>query len=168
MLIAIIYLLFSFIMENIMGNIFLSTLSNISFFTTIYTVCALVVLLPYFANYKKYYILVGIFGLLFDIVYTGSFFLNFFIFIVIGVVINFLYHILSENIVMTNLISIVCIGLYHILSFFILSITNYADYSIMLLLKVILHSLIMTIIYTSISYLIIKWLYNRFSIRQVK
>ena len=83
MLMAIIYLLISFILENFMGNIFQSSLSNISFFTTIYTVIGITVIYPYFSNYKKYYILVGIFGILFDIIYTGTFFFTLFMFIII-------------------------------------------------------------------------------------
>ena len=81
-----------------MANIFSSTLTDISLFTTIYTVIALVVIYPQFNNYKKYYILVFIFGFLFDMVYTSTFFLNTFIFIVLSLLISFLYNLFPENI----------------------------------------------------------------------
>ena len=168
MIVAIIYLIISFILEGFLSNIFPSTLSNISYFTTIYTIISLVVIYPYFYNHKKYYILLIIFGLLFDIVYTSTFLLNTVIFIIIGITIKILNNMLSENIIMTNIISIITITLYHILSYLILSIVNYLNYDIMLLLSIILHSLIMTVIYTSVSYLILKLIHNKLEIKQIK
>ena len=97
MAIAIIYLLISFILENFMANIFPSTLTNISLFTTVYTVIALVVIYPQFNNYRKYYILVFIFGFFFDAVYTSTFFLNTFIFIVIALLVGILYNLFPYN-----------------------------------------------------------------------
>ena len=73
MIISIIYLVLSFILDNFMSNIFPSTLTNISYFTTIYIIISFVIIYPYFNNEKKYYILLIIFGLLFDILYTGIF-----------------------------------------------------------------------------------------------
>jgi hypothetical protein len=69
---------------------------------------------------------------------------------------------------MTNIISYVGIIIYHILSFIILMITGYGDYSIILLFNIIIHSIFMTIIYTSISYFIMKFMYNKFDIKYIK
>ncbi|MBQ8192655.1 MAG: hypothetical protein IJZ46_01095 [Bacilli bacterium] len=151
-----------------MSIIFPSTLSSISFFTTIYTVIGLVILYPYFSNHKKYYLLVIIFGILFDILYTSTFILNLIIFLIVSFVIKILYDILSENVFMTNLISVVAIILYHLLSFVILSIFGSINYDFMLLINIILHSILMTIIYTSISYFVIKFIYSRLNIKQIK
>lgn len=168
MIVSIIYLIFSFILENFMSNIFPSTLSQISIFTTMYTIIAIVIIYPYFSNYKKYYILVIIFGLLFDIVYTSTFLLNTFIFLTIAIIIRLLNTFFSENVFTTNLISMISIAVYHLLSFIILSIVNNIDYNFMILFNIIVHSIIMTIIYTSISYFCIKYLYNKFNIKQIK
>ena len=157
MIISIIYLVFSFLLEGIMSNIFPSTLSNISYF-----------IYPYFDNDKKFFILIFIFGILFDILYTSTIFVNTFIFIIIGIVIKILYNILPGNVFMTNIISYVGIIIYHILSFIILMITGYGDYSIILLFNIIIHSIFMTIIYTSISYFIMKFMYNKFDIKYIK
>ena len=162
MIISIIYLVFSFLLEGIMSNIFPSTLSNISYFTTIY------IIISYFDNDKKFFILIFIFGILFDILYTSTIFVNTFIFIIIGIVIKILYNILPGNVFMTNIISYVGIIIYHILSFIILMITGYGDYSIILLFNIIIHSIFMTIIYTSISYFIMKFMYNKFDIKYIK
>lgn len=46
-------------------------------------------------------------------------------------------------------------------------ITGYGDYSIILLFNIIIHSIFMTIIYTSISYFIMKFMYNKFDIKYI-
>ena len=76
MIISIIYLVFSFLLEGIMSNIFPSTLSNISYFTTIYIIISFAIIYPYFDNDKKFFILIFIFGILFDILYTSTIFVN--------------------------------------------------------------------------------------------
>ena len=168
MIISIIYLVISFLLEGIMSNIFPSTLSNISYFTTIYIIISFAIIYPYFDNDKKFFILIFIFGILFDILYTSTILVNTFIFIIIGIVIKILYNILPGNVFMTNIISYVGIIIYHILSFIILMITGYGDYSIILLFNIIIHSIFMTIIYTSISYFIMKFMYNKFDIKYIK
>lgn len=168
MLLLIIYVLFSFLLEGFMSNIFASSLTDVSYFTTIYTVISFVVIYPYFYNKKKYYILLIIFGILFDALYTSTFIVNVFIFLGICFVIYLLNNILSDNIFMINIISIIAIITYHLLSFIILSIAGYANYSFLLLGRIIVHSIIMTIIYTSLSYLVIKTLFNRFDIKEIK
>ena len=85
-----------------------------------------------------------------------------------SLVIKILYNILPGNVFMTNIISYVGIIIYHILSFIILMITGYGDYSIILLFNIIIHSIFMTIIYTSISYFIMKFMYNKFDIKYIK
>ena len=168
MIISIIYLVISFLLEGIMSNIFPSTLSNISYFTTIYVIIAFGIIYPYFDNDKKYFILIFIFGVLFDILYTSTIFVNTFIFIVIGIVIKILYNILSDNVFMTNIISYIGIIVYHVLSFVILMFTGYGDYSIIILFNIIIHRIFMTIIYTSISYFVMKFIYNKFDIKYIK
>ena len=53
MIISIVYLIISFLLENIMGNIFPSYLGQASYFTTIYTIIALVIIYPYFISEKN-------------------------------------------------------------------------------------------------------------------
>lgn len=168
MIVSIIYIIISFILENIMSNIFITTLNNVSPFTTIYTIIALVVIYPYFASDKKYFLLVIIFGFLFDTIYTSTILLNLTIVLVISLLIKTLNNIISDNIIMTNIISLISVATYHILTFIILNIVTSKSYSIILLGKILTHSIIMTIIYTSISYIIIKYLYSRLSIKQIK
>lgn len=168
MIISVIYLAISFLLENIMANLFPSTLSSISYFTTIYMVIAFVIIYPYFNNDKKYYVLLLVFGILFDILYTSTFLINTFVFIIIGLATKLLYNLFPENVFMTNIISYICVILYHLLTFIILVLTRYGDYNLMLLLNIITHSLVMTIVYTSISYFLIRFIYNKFGIDYIK
>lgn len=168
MIISIIYLVLSFILDNFMSNIFPSTLTNISYFTTIYILISFVIIYPYFNNEKKYYILLIVFGLLFDVLYTGTFIFNMVLFLVIGIVIKILNNLFPENIVTTNLISIIIITVYHVVSFIILNLFSSINYDFLLLISIMIHSLIMTIIYTTISYFAIRYIFNRFNIKQVK
>lgn len=168
MIISIIYLILSFILDNFMSNLFPSTLSSVSYFTTIYIVISFVIIYPYFTNEKKYYMLLMIFGLLFDIIYTSTFILNMILFGVIGLVIKLLNNIFPENVFTTNLISVIVISLYHILSFVILSLVSGIDYGFMLLVNIIVRSVVATVIYTVISYYGMKFIYGRFNVKQIK
>ena len=167
MIISIIYLLISFILENIMSNIFPSYLSSVSPLTTIYTVVALVIIYPYFVSEKKYFLLVVIFGILFDILYTSTFIVNLVMFIIIYIIIKILNNIITNNILTSNIISIISIITYHTLTFIILNINGY-NYPFRLLTNIITHSLIMTIIYTMISYCIIGKILRKKENRGIK
>lgn len=168
MVISIIYLVLSFILDNFMSNIFSSTLTDISYFTTIYIIISFVIIYPYFGSEKKFYMLLIIFGLLFDILYTGTFILNLVLFFVIGILIKILNNIFPENVFTTNLISFISIMVYHILCFIILSLVSGIYYDFMLLVNIVVHSILMTTIYTSISYFCMKYIYNRFNVKHIK
>ena len=105
MLISIIYLVISLFLEVIMSNFFSSTLSDVSLFTTIYTIIGLVIIYPHFSNLKKYFLLTIFFGSLFGILYGCGFVFGLIIFLLIGLMIRFLYNVFPENVFMTNLIS---------------------------------------------------------------
>lgn len=168
MIISIAYLILSFILDNFMANIFPSTLGSPSYFSTIYIIIAFVIIYPYFNNEKKYYLLLIIFGLLFDILYTSTFILNMALFFGIGICIKMLYNVFPENVFTTNVISFICIMLYHILSFMILSLVGTTYYDFMLLINIITHSIFMTTIYTSVCYFGMKFIFNKFNVKYIK
>lgn len=168
MFLFIVFIIFSFLFEGLISNYTFSTFTNLSLFSTLYTLISLVIIFPYFHNKKKYIILLITFSILIDIVYTNTFLINFFLFIIIYCLIKLLNSILPENILTQNLISLFSILIYHILSYIILKIINYTDYPFTLLINIILNSLLMTIIYSTFSYLILKKLTNKFNIKQIR
>lgn len=168
MIISVIYLIISLILEVVMSNFFSSTLTNVSLFTTIYTIIGLVILYPHFNNDKKFYLLVTIYGILFDILYTSTFMFSLIIFLIVGISIKILYNVFPENIFMTNLISFISILLYHLLCFILLNLFSGISYDFIILVNIILGSIIMTIIYTTISYYVVNYFFDKFGIKYIK
>ena len=160
MLVSIIYVIISFLLDGIISNIIPFNLVDPSYFKTIYSVISLVIIYNYFDNHQKYLTILIILGIFFDIIYTNTFILNIIVFLIIYIVLSNLDYIITTNIFTINLKSIVCISTYHITTYIILLLANYNNYSIKLLGLILLRSIIMTIIYTSISYLLMNKIYD--------
>ena len=160
MLVAIIYVIISFLLDGIISNIVPFNLLDPSYFKTIYSIISLVILYNYFDNHKKYLTILITLGVFFDIIYTNTFILNIIVFLIIYIVLSNLDYIITTNIFTINLKSIVCISTYHISTYIILLLANYNNYSIKLLGLILIRSIIMTIIYTTISYLIMNKIYE--------
>ena len=160
MIIAVTYVIISFLLYSIISNLIPFNLIDPSWFKTIYSIISLVILYNYFDNQKKYLSIVIILGIFFDIVYTNTFILNVIVFLIIYLILSRLDYVITTNIFTINLKSIVCISSYHILTYIILLLSNYNNYSIKLLGLILLRSIIMTIIYTSISYLLMNKIYD--------
>lgn len=168
MTISVISLIFSFLFQGFISTYLPYTLISPSLLSSIYILVNLVILIPYFENQKKYLKLLIVFGLLMDIVYTNTFILNTIIFLVIYFICRAINYFLPHNIFTVNLLNIISIVVYHILTFLILLTIHYDSYSINSLITIISHSIIMTVLYGSLMYCIISLLMNRFQIKGVK
>lgn len=164
MMVLLIHLIFSFILDSFSSLYLNFSIETISIFKTIYTIISLVIIYNHFKNKTKYIITLILSGILFDIVYTNTFILNIVIFLIIYIIINYLDYLMPNNIFTINLKSIISINVYYILTYLIMLLSNYNTYPIKLLLKIMTHSILMTIIYTSISYLILK----RINIKEIR
>ena len=160
MIIAVTYIIISFILDSLISNLLPFNLVNPSYFKTIYSIISLVIIYNYFDNKTKYLSILIILGIFFDIVYTNTFILNVVIFLIIYIILSSLDYLIPNNIITINIKSITCISSYHILTYIILLLSNYNNYSIKLLGLILIRSIIMTIIYTTISYLIINKIYD--------
>ncbi|MBP3461359.1 MAG: rod shape-determining protein MreD [Bacilli bacterium] len=141
----ILILIISFYLEGI--------LSNIGNILPLFTLISLIIIYPYLYNLKKdYYKICFIIGLLYDVAYTDTLFLNAFIFLIIG------FFIIKINIIMTNnifnvaLISLIVVILYRILVFIILIFINYIDIDINSFFVSIINSLFINILYGMLLY----------------
>ncbi len=168
MIVIIIYLIISFLLDSIISLYIPASLTTLSYFKTIYTLVSLVVIFNYFENSKKYLIITIILGALFDTVYTNTFLLNIVIFIVVYFLLTELDYIIPNNLFTINIKSLSALYTYHILTYIILLLTHYNSYSFSILLNILMKSTIMTIIYTTISYLLIKKIYWRHFDRKIK
>lgn len=168
MIVIIIYLIISFLLDSIISLYIPASLTTLSYFKTIYTLVSLVVIFNYFENSKKYLIIAIILGALFDTVYTNTFLLNIVIFIVVYFLLTELDYIIPNNLFTINIKSLSALYTYHILTYIILLLTHYNSYSFSILLNILMKSTIMTIIYTTISYLLIKKIYWHHFDRKIK
>lgn len=168
MILSIIILIISFLFEGLISNFMFSSFSNPNIFSALYTLITIVVIYPYFYNEKKYYILLIIFAILIDVVYTNTFIMNIVLFIIISIIIKILNFILPQNLLMSNIMTLCASFIYHILSYIILNVINYNSYPISLLIDICINSILMTIIYTTIIYLITKNLYDKFDKKQIR
>ena len=154
----IIYITISFFLDGILSNITNTSMINPSYFRTLYTIIALVVSYSYFDNQKKYLYLLLIFGFLFDIVYTNTILLNIIIFLLIYILLRFIDNFVPNNIFMINIKALIAVFMYHIISYLFLMLAD-KYYPPKLLGIIIVRSIVMTLIYTSTSYLLFKRIY---------
>lgn len=168
MITIILYLIVSFSLDSLISTYISSNLTELSYLTTIYTVISLVIIYNYFENPKKYLLIAIILGFLFDIVYTNTFLLNIVIFLLIYLLLKQLDYLMPNNIFTINIKSLASIYTYHITTYIILLLTHYNSYSLKIFGSILLKSTIMTIIYTTISYVFIKKIYYKFSDKKIK
>ena len=168
MILSIILLTISFLLQGIMSNFIGCTLNNVSVLFTIYPLIALLMIYPNFENKNKFILLLVIFGLLTDLVYSNTFIFNTCLFYLIYKI-NKIFHFFFPYILLTiNISNLIGIYVYHLITFLFLIILNFDNYNILILFKIILNSTIMTIIYTSIIYWLLNILKRLFDLKEVK
>ena len=168
MILAIVTLLFSFLVQGIISNYIGYSINHLSWFLTIYPLINLLILIPYFQEQKKNLLLVIVFGLFMDIVYTNTFILNACLFTLIYYFSKCFHFFFPYNLFTVNISNLLSIFLYHIISFLFLLLLRYDHYSFMVLVKMLTHSVVMTIIYTSIMYLLIHFIYDKLDLKEIK
>ena len=167
-IIAIASTLFSFLLMGMISNYQGYIPSSLSWFQTIYPLVALLILAPYFENKKKLIALVIITGLLTDIIYSHSIILNACLFATIYYFSKTFHFFFPYNLLTINISNLLSIFIYHIISFLILLLLRYDSYNLLTLGKILSHSILMTIIYTSIIYLLIDFIYKKFELKEIK
>lgn len=168
MIISAISLIISFLFQGFISTYLNYSLMNPSWFSTIYILINLVILIPYFDNSKKYIKLLLIFGILMDIVYTNTLILNTIIFLIIYYICKGINYLLPHNFLTINLLNIIAITIYHTITFLVLFIIRYDTYSISSLITIITHSILATIIYGSIIYFILFTIFKKLDIKKIK
>lgn len=119
------------------------------------TIVSLVIIYPYFNNnnyrYLKYN---AIIGLLYDIVYMDTIFYNFFLFLIIGLIVIIFNYLYSSNCYISLIETIISIIFYRFIDYgFVIIFRNYS-FSFSNLLESIYSSMTLNIIYCLIIYII--------------
>ena len=153
----------SFILEYIVNGFFHGTIfSGLIIFST------MVLLEPYFKKDKnKFLLFCFILGFLFDLIYTGTYFLNAGLFLTVGVIISFINRVTPNNFIVTILELIFLICVYRILSFLFMFINGVVVFDLNILCKSIYCSLITNIIYSIILYFVLYLISLKFKIRRI-
>ena len=167
-LLSIISLAFSFFMQGLTSSLYNYNIGSLSIFCTIYLVVNLVVLQQYFEYDKKYLLIIAVFGLFMDIVYSGTLLLNVFLLIAIFYLNKVLTFFLPYNLLTVNFFSLISVFFYHIVTFFFLKILSFDTYVVNTLFQILYSNIIMTIIYTSLLYYVIACLYKKLDLKIVR
>lgn len=168
MIFSIVLLVVSFFLQGIMPSTIGYTNSFLSMFSTIYILITLLLIYPNFENQNKFLLLLIIFGLLVDLVYSNTLIFNTCLFYLIYKLSKTFHFLFPYNLFTINLSNLLGIYLYHIISFLSLSLLNYDNYNFIILIKSLLNSTIMTIIYSSFIYLIMFFIKQRFDLKEIK
>lgn len=135
----------SFLLEGLISNIipFHSPL-----FQNCFTLVSLLVLYPYFYNRQSlFFTLAFISGMLLDITYTNTLFLNGLLFLLMAYFIKKLNIWISSNTINDIFLTIIIIILYRTISYFVLMLINNYPFNFNLFATSITSSLILNIIY---------------------
>ena len=141
---------FSFLLDGILSKYLIKTI-----FAPMLTIVSLVIIYPYFNNnnyrYLKYN---AIIGLLYDIVYMDTIFYNFFLFLIIGLIVIIFNYLYSSNCYISLIETIISIIFYRFIDYgFVIIFRNYS-FSFSNLLESIYSSMTLNIIYCLIIYII--------------
>ena len=158
-------LIFSFLFESAFSNV----VNNYSFLTPLFLLTSLTVLFPYFKNNKFNFIIVSIIcGLLYDISFTNSPFINTISFGISSGFIILGYNYINYNIVNFNFINIIMICVYRIISYLLLCIIGIINFKTVYLFEGIYNSLLVNIVYGIIMFIIVELIAKIFNIKRVE
>ena len=141
-----------------------STISNIidinSIFVPLFLITALVNLYPYFKKINKFnfFLVCMIVGIVYDIVFTNSLFVNTLAYTFIGFLISVCYSFVKYNIYTSNIINIIMLISYRIFTYIMLLSLNYISFNNKIFFKGIYSSLLINIIYCIILYILVDFL----------
>lgn len=163
-----IILLISIILDGILTNYLPYLVNDLSLFTPLLTVVSIFILYP--LNRKKetkFFILMFIVGIIYDLLYTNLLYLNGLLFVLIAFISKIIYKNFETSYFKLIIYTILIIVIYESLYAGILFIYRVVPITIYKLFYKISHTLILNIIYTELLYFIIKHLpkkYKRISI----
>ena len=131
MIFQIIIVIISFLLDGILSNFLPFMMNDLSFFTPFFTLISIIIIYPFFdKEERKYYILVGIVGFLYDLFYTNLLFANTIFFLLIAFIISYIYKKIQVNLLTNLFLIILTLLLYHLIFTLSLFIFNVVPVSI--------------------------------------
>ena len=168
MVLSIISLIISFLIQGLFSNFLGFSVTNLSIFSAVYVLINLVVIQQYFEDDRKFLILIIIFGMLVDIAYSNTLILCTSLFVAIFYLNKLFSFFFPYNIFTINGFSILSMIAFHTMTFIFIMLLGFDSFRLLTLLKIIGCNIIMTVVYTTILYYGIDFLYKKFKLKPVK
>ena len=153
---------FSFVFDFIFNYFFRNSL-----FLPLIVLTSIVILRPYFKRINYYYIFCFLTGFLYDLLYTGNYFMSSALFLIIGLLICFVSANMPNNVFVSIFEVVISIALYRIMCFIFLFFNGIVSFSFRYLLKSIYCSLIINIIYCIFIYFVLYFIAKKFNIKRI-
>ncbi len=130
---------------------------NLSLFTPMLTIVSFLLIYPlYRKKEKKYFIVIFITGIIYDLLYTNLLFYDALVFLLIGYLIKLIYKNLDVTHIKLSLYIIFLITIYEVIFFLCILIFNLVPITISQLIYKITHSILLNILYGELLFFIIK------------
>ena len=156
-MIAIVLMICSLFLDGILSNFLPYMINDLSYFTPMFSIVCIFICYPFYIKSEvKYYIILFIFGIIYDLFYTNLLFLDGCLFVILGYISYYLQKIFGLGYFKMILYAIVMVCTYEILFSLILFIYNMVPISISMVLYKIVHSLIINVIYLELLYVIVR------------
>ena len=124
--------------------------------TPMLTVVTIFLIYPFYRKQeKKYFLIVFITGLIYDLLYTNLLFFNATLFLIIGIVSKYIYKNYEPNYLNLIIQIVLIITIYELITTLIIIVFNLVPITLTKVLYKISHSLILNILYSEILFLII-------------
>lgn len=156
-MISIIILVISILLDGILTNFIPYLVNDLSLFTPLLTVTTIFIIYPLFRKKeKKYFIILFITGIIYDLLYTNLLFFNGVLFVFLGLISKYIHKNYELSYIKLILFLIIIITIYESVTGLLLLIFNIVPITLYKIFYKIIHSIILNIIYGEIIYLIIK------------
>lgn len=147
----------SFVLEGIFSVL----IDKNSLFVPLFSVASLVLVYPYVPNKKKFVLYGTITGLLYDLVYTQTLFLNTIVFTILALIILLYFKYFSFSLIKLYVLNLMVPCIFRILIFIIQVLAGNVNFEFNVLIISIYTSLISNTIYLFIMSFILKRFFKR-------
>jgi len=159
----------SVIISFFLDSILTSFIPIDSILLPLFSLISLIIIHPYFHKEENSYLIFSfLLGLLYDIVYTDTIFLNAFIFLLLAFIIKLINDYISNNMFNVSIMSLLLVIIYRTITYFVLVIINYLTYDFHDLLVCIYSSLILNVFYAILLYLITDFVSKKYKIDKIE
>ena len=135
--------LVSFILDGVLSLL----INKDSIFIPVFSIMALIVVYPYIKDKQRIVMIGGILGLLYDVVYTQTLFLNTILFCFLSLVVLLFYKYVPINIINSYILAFLLIFLFRVFSYLAIVFFYELDFNWNTLFKSIYSSIVTNLIY---------------------